>query len=119
MGDDCRCVERIDALDRLVETKFLERDRQVEAALEASKEASAYVSAAHEERLRLLNEFRGQAADEAKKYALREVVKADVERLEDQIANNAKLISTLHGRALALGGIGAVVGAVAYALLIG
>lgn len=52
------------------------QDRRVEQALYAAKEAVTKADTAQERRLDLLNEFRGQAADESKKYALKETVEA-------------------------------------------
>ena len=52
----------------------VEQDRRIEQALSAAREAVDKAEKAQERRLDLLNEFRGQAADESKKYALRETV---------------------------------------------
>ena len=116
MGDGwgacrCRCSERIDALDRWASAMFAERDKQVAAALEASREAGDKSAGELQRRLDLLNEFRAQAADESAHYARKEVVQADVARMEEQVAANARLIASMHGRAWALAGVGGVLGA--------
>jgi hypothetical protein len=59
-----------------------EQDRRIEQALSASNLAITKAEAAQERRLNLLNEFREQAADESKKYAL----KTTVDRLDNQIS---------------------------------
>jgi vacuolar-type H+-ATPase subunit H len=51
-----------------------EQDRRIEQALAAARQAVEKAEKAQERRLDLLNEFRAQAADESKKYALRETM---------------------------------------------
>ena len=62
------------------------QDRRVEQALTASREAVDKAEKAQERRLDLLNEFRAQSADEARKYAQREVVEPRLNKAETQIA---------------------------------
>ncbi len=57
--------------------KMLEaQDRRIDQALDAAREAVNKAETAQERRLDLLNEFRGQASDESKKYALKETMDA-------------------------------------------
>lgn len=99
--------ERIRSLDRRFSQMIADRDYRVVLALEAI-----------EKRLDLLNEFRRQSADESARFATREVVDTAMGSMSGRIADNASAISRLQGRALALAGVGAVVGAVA-AVLVG
>jgi hypothetical protein len=59
-----------------------EQDKRIQQALDSSNLAIVKAEEAVQRRLDLLNEFRGQAADESKKYAL----KNTVERLDTQVA---------------------------------
>jgi len=103
-----RLDERIDATDRLFGQMFADRDERVVIALQSI-----------ERRLDLLNEFRRQSADESARFATREVVDTAMGSMSGRIAENASAISRLQGRALALAGVGSVVGAVVTALLLG
>lgn len=72
-----------------------EQDRRIEQAHRAAQEAVAKAESAIDKRLDLLNEFRGQAEDSSKKYALKE----KVEELEARInkAHGAILLLFLLG----------------------
>lgn len=95
---------RISDLDRRLTEAIQGRDERVQLALSASKEAMQKAESANESRLALLNEFRAQAADESRKYALSEVIDPRLIRLEKEVA-------TLQGRAIAFAGFGALLGA--------
>ncbi len=77
------------------ESKLGELDRRLTEAQRDAKEAIKVATAAQEKRLDLLNEFRGQASDESKKYALKEVV----DKLSIQV-------SMLYGGVVVVGIIG-------------
>ena len=81
----------MDGPDRDWVVKYFERvisdqDRRVDQALIASRDAVDKAERAQERRLDLLNEFRGQAADESAKYAQRAVVEPRLSKLEDAIS---------------------------------
>lgn len=101
---------RIDALDRLVQTQFSAASGRVELALTASKEAVTKAETAQEKRLDLLNEFRGQASDEAKKYPTRELVDAHFSAIEERLGKVETAVASFAGRALALTAVGAIIG---------
>ena len=73
----------------------VEQDKRIEQALTAARNAVDKAEKSNERRLDLLNEFRAQAADESKKYALRETV----DNLSSQIAR-------LYGGLVVVGVIG-------------
>ena len=62
------------SLERHFEVQIEALDRRLTEAQANAKEAVKVANLAQERRLDLLNEFRGQQADEARKYALRETV---------------------------------------------
>lgn len=70
---------------RLTDARDADRDR-VQLALTSAKEAVDKAEQANERRLGLLNEFRGQQADEARKYVPRETYDLAVGQLQDRIA---------------------------------
>ncbi len=81
----------MDEGDRAWIVKYFERviadqDRRIEQALSAARDAVDKAEKAQERRLDLLNEFRAQAADEGRKYALRESVEDRLSKLETNIA---------------------------------
>jgi len=72
----------IAALDRQVNTEIEALRRETQTAAEGARTAVEKAEAAQEHRLDLLNEFRAQAADEAQKYAQRDVVEPRIDKLE-------------------------------------
>jgi hypothetical protein len=74
-------------------------DRRTEQTARDARAAVEKAEKAQERRLDLLNEFRAQAGDEAKKYALREAVDGRLSSVETQIAR-------LYGGLVLLGFIG-------------
>ncbi len=81
-------------------------------ALSAAKEAVTKAEAADEKRFALLNEFRGQQADESRKYAPRDMVETVFNGLRDRITRNEAELARLQGRAIALAGFGALFGGI-------
>jgi len=102
---------QIVGLDRRLTEAIEGRDVRVQLALSASKEAMQKAEAANESRLALLNEFRAQSADEARKYALAAVIDNELSSLEKRIQRNEGIVNTLQGRAIAFAGFGALLGA--------
>lgn len=102
----------ITTLKELFDRTIADRDVRVNLALSAAKEAVAKAEAADEKRFALLNEFRGQQADESRKYATRELVEQLVSSLSHRIGAVEVAVSSLQGRALALAGFGALFGGV-------
>jgi hypothetical protein len=95
---------QITGLDKRLTDAIEGRDVRVQLALSAAKDAVVKAEAATDSRLALLNEFRAQAADESRKFALIEVIDPRIARLETEVA-------TLQGRAVAFAGFGALIGA--------
>lgn len=95
-----------------------DRDVRIGLALSANKEAVEKAEAAVNERLKLLNEFRGQLSDQASKYALTDLVNQQNKEFDGRIGRVENAVSSLQGRALALVAIGAVVGAIASAVVV-
>src|SRR5687768_811266 len=75
----------ISTLKELFERTIEDRDVRVNLALSAAKEAVSKAEAADEKRFSLLNEFRGQQADLATKYAAREYVDQAISALSDRV----------------------------------
>jgi len=144
---------RLAELDRRLTDTILDRDARVLIAMTAAKEAvdkaeragtmaAGAEREATEKRLALLNEFRAQQADEARKYAERTVVAQQVSAIEERLSRNENgltsllatnqqfgdmekrlarqesLVASLQGRALALAGFGALIGGTVVGLLI-
>ena len=108
----------IDTLKELFDRTIADRDVRVNLALSAAKEAVVKAEGANDRRLDLLNEFRAQQADEARKYALSVLVDARFEGQSARVARVESGVSVLQGRALALAGFGALVGGVVGALIV-
>lgn len=108
----------ISTLKELFDRTIEDRDVRVNLALSAAKEAVTKAEAADEKRFTLLNEFRGQQADEARKYATRESVEQSVAGLDHRLKSTEDGLATLQGRALALAGFGALFGGVVGALIL-
>ena len=106
------------SLKELMDRTFADRDVRVNLALSAAKEAVTKAEAANDRRLDLLNEFRAQQADEARKYALSAVVEQSFRGLEERAGRTEAAISVLQGRALALAGFGALFGGAVGALIV-
>jgi len=100
----------IDGVDRRFTEVIADRDVRIQIALAAAKEAVDKAEKADDKRFTLLNEFRGQAADESKKYALRENVEQSLAAINERVNRAQNAVSTLQGRALALAGFGALLG---------
>jgi len=77
----------------------IEQDKRIEQALTAAKDAVGKAEKAQERRLDLLNEFRAQAADESKKYALKDTTDVRLNMLDTHIAR-------IYGGMLVIGFIG-------------
>jgi len=77
----------------------VEQDKRIEQSRSDSREALSKAEKAQERRLDLLNEFRAQAADESKKYAIRETTDARLHSLDMHI-------SRIYGGMLVIGFIG-------------
>jgi hypothetical protein len=107
----------IDTLKEHFAAIIADRDVRVNLALSAAKEAVAKAEAADEKRFALLNEFRAQQADEARKYAPSELVNQKFDDLSGRLGRSETAIASLQGRALALVAIGAIVGAIASAVI--
>ncbi len=75
-----------DWIIKYFERVIADQDRRIEQALHASRDAVDKAEKAQERRLDLLNEFRAQAADEGRKYALREAVEDRLGKIETNIA---------------------------------
>jgi len=108
----------ISTLKELFDRTIEDRDVRVNLALSAAKEAVTKAELADEKRFALLNEFRGQQADEARKYATRDSVDQSVTGIEHRLTVNEAGLATLQGRALALAGFGALFGGVVGAMII-
>lgn len=102
---------RIAELDQRLTNAIEGRDVRVQMALAAAKEATAKSEKANDERLALLNEFRAQASDESRKYALDAVMEAEFKSMEKRILAAEKVMAGLQGRAVAVAGLGAIGGA--------
>jgi len=108
----------ISTLKELFDRTIADRDVRVNLALSAAKEAVMKAEAADEKRFALLNEFRGQQADEARKYATRESVEQSIKTMEHRLTVSETGLATLQGRALALAAFGTIFGGVVGALII-
>lgn len=108
---------RINELDRRITQAIDDRDARVDLAMSAAKEAVVKADSANERRLDLLNEFRGQQADEARKYAPMLLVDEKFFTINQRMSLLERSISDLSGRAIALAGIGVVIGGVVGALI--
>ena len=100
MSDDDRQLRRIEndvyvSIKEHFKELLTALDKRVEQALLASRAAVDKANSANEKRLDLLNEFRGQAADEGQRYALRETVD-----------NLSSRLSYLYGGLVVVGVIG-------------
>ena len=104
-------------MDRRFSGALNDRDERIQIALAAAKEAVGKAEEANERRLALLNEFRSQQADEARKYAQIVVVDQAMDALQHRISNNESAIATLQGRSIAFAGFGALLGGTAVALI--
>ena len=82
---------------RLRETRKADRDR-MQLALTSAKEAVDKAEQANERRLSLLNEFRGQQADEARKYTPRETYDLAIGQLHDRVATLEAFKATTLGQ---------------------
>lgn len=87
--------ERITALDKLLMAKIDAKAIEFRAIHEASQAAVAKAEDAIQRRLDLLNGFRAQMADEAKRYAPREVVDAQVADLRRQVSELGEKVGKL------------------------
>lgn len=102
---------QITSLDRRLTDAIEGRDVRVQLALSAAKDAMVKAEAATDSRLALLNEFRAQAAEESRKYALSDVIDPKFEAMDKRIQRNEGIVNTLQGRAIAFAGFGALLGA--------
>ncbi len=95
MSTEADLVSLRDYFERIIQ----DQDKRVAAAQTAAKEAVEKAEQAQERRLDLLNEFRAQAGDEARKYAQKEVVEPRIGALETAIQR-------AYGGLIVLGAIG-------------
>ena len=107
----------IDFDRRLTDARDADRDR-VQLALTSAKEAVDKAEQANERRLGLLNEFRGQQAEEARKYVPRETYDLAIGQMQTKLASFDRVVASLQGRALALAGFGALIGGAAVAVFL-
>ncbi len=105
-------------LKELFDRTIADRDVRVNLALSAAKEAVVKSEAADEKRFALLNEFRGQQADEARKYAPTELVNQQFSSLTERLGRSETAVAGLQGRALALAGFGALFGGAVGAFMV-
>lgn len=94
-----------------VEARIDALDRHLAAELANGKEAVAVALVATDKRLDLLNEFRRQVSDEAARYPQREVVDQQFTEMARRLGAVEHMVATLHGRAIAFGAVGAIIGA--------
>ena len=120
MADDVSLKEHFDRrfedLDRRLSEARLADEKRTQLALTANKEAVDKAEQANERRLGLLNEFRGQAAEESRKYVPRETYDLAIGQLQAKVAGFDTVVASLQGRALALAGFGALIGGAAVAV---
>jgi len=120
MADDVSLKEHFDQrfedLDRRLSEARLADEKRTQLALTANKEAVDKAEQANERRLGLLNEFRGQAAEESRKYVPRETYDLAIGQLQAKVAGFDTVVASLQGRALALAGFGALIGGAAVAV---
>ena len=109
--------QRFEDFDRRLRDTREADDKRVQIALTAAKEAVDKAEQANERRLGLLNEFRAQQADEARKYAQQLIVDKEFENVAGRLGRMENLIATLQGRSLALAGFGAILGGIATAVV--
>jgi vacuolar-type H+-ATPase subunit H len=97
---------------RMRDAREADRDR-VQLALTSAKEAVDKAEQANERRLGLLNEFRSQQADEARKYVPRETYELGMSR----VSKIEEILASLQGRAIALAFFGTLIGGAAVAAI--
>ena len=90
--------DRIAALEKYLLAQLVAKANEFEAVHTADQTAITKSEEALTRRLDLLNEFRSQMADEAKKYAQREVVDAKFAAIDKQIDDVRKSIAGLGER---------------------
>jgi hypothetical protein len=108
----------IATLKELFDRTIADRDVRVNLALSAAKEAVTKAEASDEKRFALLNEFRGQSADEARKYAPTELVNQKFDAVDGRLNRTETTVATIQGRALALAGFGALFGGAVGAFIV-
>jgi len=109
--------QRFEDFDRrLTEARIADAAR-VQLALTAAKEAVDKAEQANEKRLGLLNEFRGQAAEESAKYVPRETYDLAISQYNARFTVIEQAGAMLQGKAIAFAGFGALVGSAAMALI--
>jgi len=101
---------RLIELDRRITGVIDDRDARIQIALTAAKEETRKAETANDARLALLNEFRGQQADEAKKYVTTEIINQRFSSLEEKVSRNENMISNLIGKSALIGGLSALAG---------
>lgn len=106
-------IGKIEEQDRRLTQLVEDRAERNKLAITAAKEAVTKAEAANERRLALLNEFRAQSADEAKKYVPREVFG----QMERRVSKNETIIANLQGKAILLSVGSASLGAAIAALV--
>ena len=109
--------QRFEDFDRrLTEARIADAAR-VQLALTAAKEAVDKAEQANEKRLGLLNEFRSQQADEARKYVPRETYDLAVGQYNSRFTVLEQAGAMLQGKAIAFAGFGALVGGAAVGMI--
>lgn len=87
--------QRIAALDKLLMARIDAKSAEFRAVHEASQAAVTKAEDAIQRRLDLLNEFRSQMADDSQKYALREVVDAQIADIRRQVSEMSDKVGKL------------------------
>jgi len=109
--------QRFEDFDRrLTEARIADAAR-VQLALTAAKEAVDKAEQANEKRLGLLNEFRSQQADEARKYVPRETYDLAIGQYNSRFTVLEQAGAMLQGKAIAFAGFGALVGGAAVGMI--
>lgn len=100
----------ISEVDKRLSGAIDDRDKRIQLALAASKEAVLKAETANDKRLELLNEFRSQSADRDARFATSELVDQKFKTLGLELSRNTKDIASLQGRLIAIAGLGALFG---------
>jgi DNA anti-recombination protein RmuC len=74
-----------------------DQEKSIALALSSSRQAVEKAEAAVDRRLDLLNEFRAQAADESRKYALRESVEQTNKNSDERFKKLERLLNMAFG----------------------
>ncbi len=109
--------ERYATQTKALDAAFAAADKAVQTALLSAEKAVAKAETAAERRFEAVNEFRGQLADQATTFMPRNEADVRLGAMDEKVDRNAKDIASLQGRALALAGIGALIGGALVAVI--